>query len=351
VSVSEAADFGIRRVGFRDGTDEDLTALHTIEVPVAAECGSSRMPAPLESYMAFARNLPSRFDDHAWLAETGDGVPVAVGFCWSNSAGDARVMECDLFVLPEWRRRGIGSRLLALVCEVTASERRSLLTWSTYDPVPAGAIFSQRIGSRVARVNRTSELVLAQVDWAMVTRWARAERARDLGYVLEMVDGAFPEHLRADAVTFHHIMQTAPRDDLDAHDVRIDAEFVAELDRALLEAARERWVLFVRGPDGECVGGTEVTFEPWQPDRVYQQNTGIDPAHRGVGLAKWAKATMLGRIRRDSRGIERVQTDNAFSNAPMLAINEALGFKVISTRTEWQAAVGDLLHALARREA
>jgi len=30
----------------------------------------------------------------------------------------------------------------------------------------------------------------------------------------------------------------------------------------------------------------------------------------------------------------------------MLAINDALGFKVISTRTEWQADVGDLLPAL-----
>jgi RimJ/RimL family protein N-acetyltransferase len=195
-------------------------------------------------------------------------------------------------------------------------------------------------------VNRTSELVLAEVDWSMIESWARAERARDLGYRLEVVDGIFPEHLRADAVTFHRIMQTAPREDLDVGDVTVDAQFVAELDMALVEAGRTRWTVFVRDPSGACVGGTEVTFEAWDHATVRQQNTGIDPSHRGLGLAKWVKAAMLERTRHQRPAAVRVRTDNAFSNAPMLAINDALGFKVISTRTEWQADVRDLLRAL-----
>src|SRR5258708_37826915 len=214
----------MRRVGFRAGTDDELTALHAVEAPIEAERRPDRVPQPVESYMAFARKLPSQFDDHAWLVETSDGVPIASAFCWSNSAGDGRVMECDLLVRRDRRRRGIGSRLLAAICAETVNEGRSLLTWSTFDAVPAGDAFSRRIGARVARVNRTSELVLGDVDWMMVDRWARAERARDIGYQLEMVEGVYPEHLRADAATFHHIMQTAPREDLDVGDVMIDAD-------------------------------------------------------------------------------------------------------------------------------
>lgn len=82
--MSTAALFHVRRVGFRAGTDDELSALHAVEVPVAAERGSSRMPEQLESYIAFARNLPSPFDDHAWLVETTDGTPVAAGYCWSR---------------------------------------------------------------------------------------------------------------------------------------------------------------------------------------------------------------------------------------------------------------------------
>ena len=212
--------------------------------------------------------------------------------------------------------------------------------------MPAGDSFCRGLGAHVARVNRESQLALSDVDRAMVAGWASAPRARELGYSLEMVDGAFPEHLRADAVTFHHIMQTAPRDDLEVGDILIDTEFVAELDRALNGSGRARWVVFVRDPAGGCVGGTEITFEPGDPSTVYQQNTGIDPVHRGIGLAKWAKAAMLGRIQDERPEVRRVRTGNAFSNAPMLAINDALGFKVVSTRTEWQADPGDVLRRI-----
>jgi mycothiol synthase len=344
--MTTPAEFRVRRVGFRSGTDDELTALHAVEAPVAAECGSHRMPQPLESYIAFARGLPSQFNDHAWLAEAPDDTPVAAGYCWSHSAGDDRLMECDVLVRRDHRRRGIGSRLFAAICDLSAGEGRPRLTWSTFGAVPAGEAFSRRAGADIARVNRTSELVLADVDWQMIANWARAERARDLGYRLELVDGVFPEHLRADAVRFHHIMQTAPRENLDIADVFVDAEFVAELDLAYVEAGRTGWTMLVRDPAGACVGGTEVTFEPLDPATAIQQGTGIDPSHRGLGLAKWAKAAMLERIRDRRPEAVRVRTENAFSNGPMLAINDALGFTVTSARTEWQADARDLLCAL-----
>lgn len=223
-----------------------------------------------------------------------------------------------------------------------------MLTWSTFDGVPAGDAFARRLGSRVARVNRTSELRLADVDWEMVNTWAQAGRERARRYRLEMVDGVFPDHLRADAAAFHHIMQTPLATISTSVTSRSTLTTSAELDRALIEAGRERWTCFVRDPHGNCVGGTEVTFEPWEPSTGLQQNTGIDPAHRGLGLAKWAKAAMLDRIRRDRPDAERVQTGNAFSNAPMLAINDALGFRVINTRSEWQADVAQVRQALNR---
>lgn len=338
----------IRRVGFRSGTDADLTALHAVETPVAAELGSRRMPAASAAYLAYARNLPSHFDDHAWLAERMDGRAVGCGFCWSNTAGDARSMEGDVLVHRDHRRRGIGARLLRRICAVALEEGTSLLTWSTYESVRAGARFSLRFGGRVARVNRTSELHLHQVDWALVSTWAAAGEARALGYELELVDGPFPDHLRADAAAFHRIMQTAPREDLDLGDVLLGPQHVAELDRALVHAGATRWAVLIRDDRGTCVGGTEVTIDPERPTLARQQNTGVEPTHRGRGLAKWAKAAVLERLRVERPEVATIRTDNAFSNAPMLAINDALGFRVISTRTEWQAEVLDVGRALNR---
>ncbi len=45
---------------------------------------------------------------------------------------------------------------------------------------------------------------------------------------------------------------------------------------------------------------------------------------------------MLERIRDDRPEAQRIRTGNARTNAPMLAINDALGFKVVGARTEWQ---------------
>ena len=339
----------IRRVGFRSGTDAELQLLHAVEAPVEAERRPDVEPQPLESYIAFARKLPSQFDDHTWVAQDADGTPVASAACWSNAAGDPRVMECDVFVHRDRRRQRLGSRLFEQICETTLEEGRAVLVWPTFDAVPAGETFARRVGARVARVNRTSALRLAGVDWAMVEGWIEGAAGRGQGYTLDLVDGPYPEGLRGDGARFHHIMQTAPRDDLDVGDVAISEHDVAELDAALVEAGRQRWTILVRDRNGTCVGGTEVTFEPWEPATALQQNTGIDPAHRGLGLAKWCKAAMLQRIRLERPAVERVRTGNAFSNTPMLAINDALGFEVISTLTEWQAEAAAVRQVLSER--
>lgn len=346
--MGEPIEFQIRRIDLRDAADDVLRALHSVEAPVAAEQGSNRMPQSVDAYKAFARNLPSRYDDHTWLVETPDGTPVAVGYCWSDAAGDRRRMYCDVLVSRARRRHGLGKSLLVVICEQTIAEGRSLLTWETFDTVPAGDAFSRSVGGRAGRVNRKSELRLADLDWELVAKWARGEPARERGYSLELVQGAFPERLRPDAVELHRIMQTAPRDNLEGGDAVVDTAFVAEMDRALVESGQTRWTVLVRDPAGACVGGTEVVFDPADSRTVHQQSTGIHAEHRRMGLARWAKAEMLEWIRQERPNVERVQTGNAFSNKTMLAINDALGFEVVSVQTDWQADVEDVYRTIRK---
>jgi GNAT superfamily N-acetyltransferase len=341
-------DVAVRRVGFRSGTIDELAAQHLVETEIESERypGSGRQP--LEAYVSFARSLPSHFDDHTWIAEETDGTPAGSAACWSNAAGDPRIMEVYVYVRPPWRRRGLGWRLLHAIVDEASTEGRSTLLWSTYDSNAAGDAFSRRAGGRVGRVNRTSELVLEGVDWERVESWMAEAPRRAAGYRLEFWDGPLPDHVLDDAARVHHLMNAQPRDDLDIGDVDIDATQAAEVDRHLAESGRLRWTLFVRDPGGQCVGGTELTFEPWDPGTAQQQNTAIDPGHRGQGLAKWAKASMLVRLRNVRPEVLRIRTSNAFSNDAMLAINTALGFEVVEVRTEWQGAVAQMRAALAR---
>jgi mycothiol synthase len=335
----------VRRVGFRFGTDRELAAMHLVESEIECERWPGREPQPLEGYLAFARSLPSLFDDHTWLAEAADGTPVGCSACWSNSAGDPKMMQSYVYVRPPWRARGVGWQLAREVIEEARREGRSLLVWVTYGSVPAGDMFSRRIGGRVARVGRNRQLDLRGLDPELLRSWIADGPRRATGYSLEFWEGPFPPALLDDAARFQHIMNTAPRDDLDVGDVTLmESDQVAEIDRHLVEAGRQRWTLFVRSPDGTCIGGTEMTFEPWEPPVGFQQNTAIHPDHRGQGLAKWAKAAMLARVMDQRPEVKTIRTGNADSNGPMLAINTALGFEVVEVRTDWQGDT-DVLHA------
>jgi GNAT superfamily N-acetyltransferase len=344
----KSPDPDVRRVGFRSGTVAELAAQHLVESEIESERRPGSGRQPLEAYVSFARSLPSQFDDHTWVAEDEDGTPAGCAACWSNAAGDPRVMDGYVYVRRPWRGRRVGRRLGRAVVEEASSAGVSTLVWSTYDSVPAGEAFSRRVEGRVGRVHRTSELALEDVDWDRVESWAADGLRRAGGYRLEFWDGPLPEQVLDDAARFHHLMNTQPRDHLEVGDVYLDATQAAEVDRHLVESGRHRWTLFVRDPRGRCVGGTELTFEPWDPVTAHQQDTAIDPGHRGKGLAKWAKAAALMQLRDDRPEVRRVRTSNAFTNEAMLAINMALGFDVVEVRTEWQGRVAELRAALAR---
>ena len=331
--------FRVRRVGFRHGSDAELAAMHLVETEIESERCPGSEPQPLASYMRFARNLPSLFDDHTWVADLGDGTPIGCGACWSNSAGDAGHMESYVYVRRPMRRRGVGSALAREVLRTAIEEGRSSISWSTYDTIPAGESFSKSLGGSVGRVSRNSELQVARLDLNQLDSWIASARLRAHGYRLQFWDGPYSNELLGAAANFHRLMNTQPRDAMATGDIRIDADHVAELDRALQEAGRDRWTVFVRNPSGNAIGGTEVVFEPWAPAVVQQMNTAIDPAHRGLGLAKWAKAEVLRRLHRERPAVAIVRTGNAFSNAAMLAINDALGFEIVEVRTEWRLMV------------
>jgi hypothetical protein len=118
---------------------------------------------------------------------------------------------------------------------------------------------------------------MSDVDWDLAQSRIDAGRARASAIPLTAgMGGPIPDELAGDAAAFHHIVQTKPRDDLYVADVIVHADHVVELNRALAEAGRQRWTIFVRDINGRCVGGTEVTFEPWDATVALQQkNTAI----------------------------------------------------------------------------
>ncbi|HBL11281.1 MAG TPA: GNAT family N-acetyltransferase [Cyanobacteria bacterium UBA11162] len=55
----------------------------------------------------------------------------------------------DLFVLPEWRRKGIGKAMLAYIAELAVSRGCGRLEWSVLDWNEAAIAFYERLGASV----------------------------------------------------------------------------------------------------------------------------------------------------------------------------------------------------------
>jgi GNAT superfamily N-acetyltransferase len=106
--------------------------------------------------------------------------------------------------------------------------------------------------------------------------------------------------------------------------------------------------ILTREPDGVISAITDTSWAPHRPTIIEQRFTGVRPDARGRGLGKWIKAAMLAHVHHLHPQAEWVTTENAGSNAPMLAINKQLGFKEFRAATEYQISRDHLAERIKR---
>jgi GNAT superfamily N-acetyltransferase len=109
-----------------------------------------------------------------------------------------------------------------------------------------------------------------------------------------------------------------------------------------LYAAREAAVLAAVAqhvPSGKLVACTEISVSKDSPGEAWQQITVVHPDHRGHRLGLAVKLANLDLLAEQAPGVRMVQTGNAAVNKPMIAVNEMMGFEVLSTGAFWQKHV------------
>ena len=100
--------------------------------------------------------------------------------------------------------------------------------------------------------------------------------------------------------------------------------------------ARGRTVLSAGAvKDGRLVAFTDLQVPLAQPERASQAGTLVLREHRGHRLGALVKAAVLRELAATLPEVRRISTYNFDSNRPMVAVNDALGFRPAGHLSSW----------------
>ena len=259
-------------------------------------------------------------DAGLWLAWDG-GRPVGYAALTLNlfeNLDGAKILGA---VHPDHQRKGIGRALLEAAEAGTDRPRLRAPTWLG----TPGTEALPRLGYTRGLSHEVRRLSVREALPAALS--AAAEEA-SAAYDLERFAGPAPDGLLADLVPLREAINDSPDED----------EFEAyspQRIRAYEDSLRgRRWTPYTvvarHGATGEPAGITMLCVHELRPAIAAQEDTSVLREHRGHRLGLRMKLAMLDWLRAERPDVESVDTWNASGNAPMIAINDALGCRLVA---------------------
>ncbi|MCK6472314.1 MAG: GNAT family N-acetyltransferase [Planctomycetes bacterium] len=320
-------------------------AVHDLSTTIGLEKMPDDPPVSLADTKRFMRTRTAHEDMRFWMLSE-DGTPgfAATAHTYFEDIKENRhLLRAGIGVRREHRRRGMARRLLREIAGVAHETGRTLVFFQSLNSVPAAAAVLERLGAERGLVMHINQLVLSEVDRALLRDWQNRARERAAGFELVCWDGPYPEEDLQAVCDLAAVMNTAPRDKLKMEDWKITPAQMREYERVRAERKVERTVLAARETaSGALAGLTVLYWDPAEPHLYFQGDTGVWPKYRNLGLGRWLKAAMLDRVLDDgARHPEAkfIRTGNAGSNAPMLKINHELGFRLYRESATWQIGI------------
>ena len=304
--------------------DRTAAAWHDLHQVLEREEHPGDEPMGLEQLLLGARTPRPEQDITRWLVLDEAGTACAWADLQVRDTVDNRHLAFfDIGVRPERRRQGIGSQLVRRCAAAAVASGRTTLNGQGVLGSP-GDRFLAASGGAFVYLARVSRCPVAALVRDQLVPWS----TRRPGYTILGWDAPTPED-RLDAYArVLHVMNTAPMQDVDCEDEVFTSDLLRGRERAMLDRKGAKWVSVARhDATGDIVGLSELFFDGFRPGPVHQGNTGVDPAHRGCGLGRALKAANALRLLDERPEAVFIETFNQDGNAPMLAINDAMGFR------------------------
>lgn len=315
----------------REVDDRTAQALADLRVPANAEILPDDPPVPVAEVASDLRDTPSGEEVRLWLEWDGDRLAGAAQLLLEHWETNRHLAHADIAVAPDRRRQGLGAALFDAVA-AHARERGRRYLFLTPAAGSSYAAFADALGGKVTLEEDLNRLRLADVDRALLERW---DRPAD-GYSLVTIPDRCPDDLLGRFADLRGVMNDAPMPDV-VEEMVVTPEEVRAREASDAVGGWERWCLVARhDATGDLVGFTELFLGPHRRWLASQGGTAVRPEHRGHGLGRWLKAANVRRVLDRRPEVTTIDTDNAGTNAAMLAINRALGFRQVLTWAEYQ---------------
>jgi len=251
-------------------------------------------------------------------------------------------MYIEIEVHPDRRRLGVGSALLEQTLDIAAEEGASkIVTFDVHSD--ATSSFWNHHGAALGYTERMSKLRIEDIDHELLDTWIdAAQPARDDGYELRSWRVRCPDDDLEVFVGAINGMRDAPLEDLDLQPELHTAASVREHEERWRSVGSETRLMMIVAPDGSPASMTEMIVHSTRPEEVWQEATTTLEHQRRKGLGRWIKAAMLKDLLADQGDADFILTGNADSNASMLNLNVALGYKPHAAYACFQASVETL---------
>ncbi len=189
--------------------------------------------------------------------------------------------------------------------------------------------FWEGLGAKLALEGAQNRLYMKDIDWRMIEEWRQQghELAEKEHVDLFTFEKCPEEIIKEYSTTYTEIMRLVPFGEFDYIPEPTTPFTSREAEDNFKKTGYEWHTLATREKNGEISGLTEILYSKSRPHKVDQDLTGVKDEYRGRGLGKWLKAEMMVFIKQHFPEIEFIFTGNADMNAPMISINDRMGFK------------------------
>jgi GNAT superfamily N-acetyltransferase len=301
----------------------------------------------LQNVVALAREHGA-VERQLLAARTGDGTMAGAAYLELPMRDNAHSAGVDVRVHPAHRRQGIGTALVEELGHRARAAGRTTLNSLVEVPIAevgahASEPFALRMGFTITQDGNRRHLTVPVDPDRLDELRSEVNGARDAAaYRIFAFVTPWPAEYLEDQCELQRRMSTdQPQGDEQAEEEVWDEARIRESD-ALLAAQGMRKVAAVAQhiKSGRLVAFTELALTDRHPTEAWQWATLVLREHRGHRLGLAVKVANLELLAKEAPDAIRVITGNASVNAPMIAVNDMMGFEIVANGTFRQKTLG-----------